>query len=499
MKQVKTFWRDLSIRIKLWSYFFIVIALVSLFNLYLNNNNYAIVDQFNQTMTGYYTINQLLNLTEENGQAINRYLRDRDLDDKDVYLKTQSDIKGITADLYQQYDSREIYFILTAIDNSSDVYFETWDLAIEERENQVDTYYNNYYSGETIQEYTLGYIQQLLTLSLEEGTSLYNELARQASFMRQLSFLLIGAAFVFALFIGALFANYLVRPIKKLSDLSMKMSAGELDVEAVEYEANDEVGVLGQSFNTMSASIRKYVEDLEQTAFIEKKLHEEELEVIRMEQLVREAKFHALQSQINPHFLFNTLNTISRTAMFEDADNTVGLIHSLSSLFRYKLKQDNEIIPLKEEINIINEYIHLQKVRFKERLEFIVDMDQLSLDVMIPIFIFQPVVENAIIHGIEPKVEGGKVRIKVRTSEKDGLMMTRVHITDTGVGMDQATLDRVKLYELTGHKSIGVGNVFNRFLLTYGEECAFDIQSKPGLGTCVKFKFQTEVSDERTI
>ncbi len=499
MKKVKAFWRDLSIRIKIWSYFFVVLSLLSIFNLYLNNNNYLIVDQFNQTMTGYYTITHLKNVAEENGSAIGRYLRDMQEEDKEAYLATKIEMGELIDSLFDHYESRDIYFLLTAIENSSQVYFDEWDQAIAEREDYVETYFTNYYSGEDIRDYTLSYIQDLLTISLDEGTTLYNDLAEEAGLMRRVSFILIGAAFLFALFIGGLFANYLVRPIKHLADASMKISGGQLDIELKEYESGDEVGVLGKSFNTMSASIRKYVSDLEQTVIIEKKLHEEEMEVVRMEQLVREARFHALQSQINPHFLFNTLNTISRTAMFENADNTVGLIQSLSSLFRYKLKQDNDSIPIKEEIHIIQEYIHLQQVRFKERLEFVVDIDDDSQEVMIPIFIFQPVVENAIIHGIEPKVEGGKVRIKVRSRLRNRFLETKVYITDTGVGMDQARLDQVKTYEVTGHKSIGVGNVYHRFKLTYGEDSSFDMMSKKDMGTMVKFRFYSEVIDDESI
>ncbi len=242
----------------------------------------------------------------------------------------------------------------------------------------------------------------------------------------------------------------------------------------------------------MSTSIRKYVNDLEQKVIIEKKLHEEEMELIRMEQLVKEAKFEALQSQINPHFLFNTLNTISRTAMFEEADNTMDLIQALSSLFRYKLQQDSSIIPIEQEVHIIEEYVFLQKVRFKERLDFSVEMDEDSVGAYIPIFTFQPIVENAIIHGIEPKIEGGKLRIKIRTISRNGTKRVRVSITDTGVGMSKVRLEEVTGFNIQGNRSIGVGNVYHRFMIASNQKAGFKVFSKEGYGTSIRFEFGKE-------
>lgn len=489
MKSIRLFWRQLSIKIKLLSYFFVVISLVSLFNLYLNNNNNKIMDQFNDTMINYYSINQLLVLTEDNKASIELYLRELNTEDKDNYNLTKTEINNQIETLYTRFNSRETYFTLTAIANSTESYFKLWDGSIYEREQGIEAYYNNLYKGIDIERYTEEYIQDLLYLSLSEGTELYNQLAREAELMKSISIILIIGVTLFAMLIGVLFSNALVKPIKKLAKASLRISSGDLDVKPIESVSEDEVGVLADSFNTMSKSIKKYVTDLEQTVVIEKKLHEEELEVIRMEQLVNEAQFKALQSQINPHFLFNTLNTISRTAMFEEADNTMTLIQALSSLFRYKLRSDSDLITLEEEIAISHEYVYLQQMRFKERLKFEVIIDDASKQVEIPIFSLQPIVENAIIHGIEPKVEGGLVRIKVSTKSYADYDETRIRITDSGIGIDQQRLQKVRDFELN-NDSIGVGNVYHRFRIIFGEDTKFRILSKQGLGTMVEFKFR---------
>ena len=127
---------------------------------------------------------------------------------------------------------------------------------------------------------------------------------------------------------------------------------------------------------------------------------------------MKEARFGALQSQVNPHFLFNTLNTISRTAMFENAEKTVKLTRTLANLFRYRLRQKSVIVPLSQELHIVGEYVYLQKVRFGDRLEYVEIVSDECKTVPVPILLFQPLVENAIIHGIEPKVKGGKSESK---------------------------------------------------------------------------------------
>ncbi|WP_070000331.1 sensor histidine kinase [Cellulosilyticum sp. I15G10I2] len=495
MPSFKDFWLRLSIKTKLLSYFFIVIAIISFFNLYLNNNNYTIIDQFNGTMTNYYSINRLMVFTEENKHFATKYLREKKEEDKASYLSKKAEILTLVAELETKLTSLDAYFRINAIKNALEVMYEKWDQTILEREQNISTYFNAYYEGERISLYTSRYIEDLFYISLGEGNELYKKLAEEARIMRQISIILIAFSSAFAMFIGFLFVNSFINPIKKLADTSLRISSGDLEVEEVTIASKDEVGILADSFNTMSLSIQSYVSDLKEKVIIEKRLHEEELEVIRMEQLLKASQFEALQSQINPHFLFNTLNTISRTAMFEEAEETLKLIQALSQLFRYKLRNQASVIPLKEELWMAKEYIYLQKSRFKERLTYEIIVDERSQMVSVPIFMLQPIIENAIIHGIEHKVQGGKLRIKVTSRYIDEKEIITLRITDTGVGMSKKRLEEVLSFKDISHRSIGVSNVYHRFMMMYNQQGTFKMMSKEGCGTCTEFKFERNELD----
>lgn len=483
MDFIRRKWSNLPIRHKLLSYFFVVLFFVSMFNVYLNNNNYNTMDQFNETMTNYYKINELMVTTQSNYRQLDRYMKEKDQDALASYYNSVLEIEGLIEELYQRFDSQEAFFTIRAIDHSSKVYRQMWEESIQSRNLGEKEYYLPYYEGEDIYYYNIAYVQDLLYISLREGTQMYNVLVEKADIMRKISLALIVVVFGFAMFIGGVFSSYIVRPIKQLASASKEIAKGNLDVPAVAISRKDEVGVLADSFNIMSEAIRDYVVELEQKMVIEKKLHEEELAIIRMEQLLKESEFMALQSQINPHFLFNTLNTISRTAMFESADDTVSLIQALSNLFRYRIRNSGDSVTLHEEMDLIDQYVYLQKVRFKERLEYIKDIQCDLEEIMIPVFTLQPLVENAIIHGIEPKVEGGKLRIKIK-DRGDQVMIT---ILDTGMGMAKEKVNH--LIEASKDKKserIGVANVFNRFMLYYDEVSTFKIMSKEGMGTMIR-------------
>lgn len=212
-------------------------------------------------------------------------------------------------------------------------------------------------------------------------------------------------------------------------------------------------------------------------------IHEEELSRLEMERQVQSMKFEVLKNQINPHFLFNTLNVISGMAKLEGAATTDKMINALSSLFRYNLKTQSPMVSLAQEIKVVNDYMYLQQMRFGDRITYEINCKEEAYHEMIPPFTLQPLVENSIIHGLSVKEEGG--HISIDADKNDDFLIIRVK--DTGVGMDVDKLkDFMKEWDMpTGkYKGIGLGNIKKRIENFY-EEGNVKVDSIKDVGTTI--------------
>ena len=206
-------------------------------------------------------------------------------------------------------------------------------------------------------------------------------------------------------------------------------------------------------------------------------------------------KFAQLQNQINPHFLYNTLENIRARAILDDNEVIADMTESLSRFFRYNISKRADIVKLSEELDNIRTYIHIQQYRFSNKFDFQVfihDDDSSVLGAMIPKMTLQPIVENAIFHGMENKIGKGHIEIHIESDENSVFVV----VEDDGVGMSEEQLDRLhrKLeagpdgtWE-TGHGSDGIAmrNVNNRLKLFFGEQCGIHVSSTEGVGTEVE-------------
>lgn len=207
----------------------------------------------------------------------------------------------------------------------------------------------------------------------------------------------------------------------------------------------------------------------------------------RQRQLVTRARLEALQAQIRPHFLFNVLNTIimfSRT----DVERSRELLISLAQFFRRSLSTRGNSITLQEEIEYINIYLSLEQARFGDKLRVKMKIDPRVLGAHVPILTLQPLVENAIVHGLAPKEEGGVIGIRVRQVREE----LHILIADNGIGMDAERLRRV-FEEGFGHNmGLGLTNVNERLISLYGEPYRLTIRSRPGTGTAIRVRIPLE-------
>ena len=206
-----------------------------------------------------------------------------------------------------------------------------------------------------------------------------------------------------------------------------------------------------------------------------------QIKLEEQERLLLHARMEALQNQINPHFLFNTLNSISSLVRF-DPDMARDMIFKLARILRRLLNSGEAFVPLREEFEFIDNYLDIEVIRFgRDKLRVVREFDPASLDVVIPSMLLQPLVENSIKHGLAPKVEGGSVYLRSRVVDSRLI----IEVEDDGVGMGGAQLVGSSSRTGTG---IGMANISERLQVLYGDTARMTIDSHEGKGTLIRIR-----------
>lgn len=270
-------------------------------------------------------------------------------------------------------------------------------------------------------------------------------------------------------------AKRITIPIRNVSRAMKKFENLQWPV-VIEPKSHDEMKTLVSGFNKMVVSIKNLTSEIEKETEERKKV---ELDSLKFQ-------LELLQSQINPHFIHNTLNSMQYLALKDGALDVREMIQSLNLLLRASMSVGMEIVPLQQELKYLDGYINIQKNRFEDRFQFRKDINGDIDEVKVPKLILQPLVENALYHGILPKEVKGSITVDITVDES-----VLFRIIDNGVGIDEDKLKNIYKGNKTkkgGYNHIGLNNVNERLKLYYGNDCTLDISSEIGVGTCVMFR-----------
>ena len=247
----------------------------------------------------------------------------------------------------------------------------------------------------------------------------------------------------------------------------------------VSIQTGDEIELFAVSFNEMLDQMQRQISEIEVNSQIREKLADAEVENLRVVSILKNNELKFLQSRINPHFLFNTLNMIVQTAIIEEAHDTARLLETTAELLRYSLRKLSFPVSMADELESIKNYLIIQQNRFGDRLLMHIDVEDQCLSQQIPCMILQPLIENAITHGIGQKVDGGQVQLRIFQKEKHCCF----EIEDNGVGIPAEKLEDIKSMFLGINEktsSIGIKNVYQRLMLFYQQDVVFEILSCHG-------------------
>ena len=319
--------------------------------------------------------------------------------------------------------------------------------------------------------YGKGSGEKLYTISRSEKTGWtvvdsvrVEELLRKSNEAQSIYILVAAGLVAVALFFSKFIAKNITQPIQKLCESMEKVQEGDFSVSDVVVDSANEIGSLTTSFNVMTHRIQDLME-----------------QNIREQEAKRKSELKALQSQINPHFLYNTLDSIIWMAEGKKNEEVVLMTASLAKLLRQSISNEDEVVSIGQEIEYARGYLTIQKMRYKDKMEYQIDVDPSILNIPLIKLVLQPVIENAIYHGLKYKESKGF--LLVRGFPKDGNAVLQV--IDDGVGMDEETLEHIYEKHKVNYRSNGVGiyNVQKRLQLYYGNEYGITYESEVGKGT----------------
>lgn len=284
-------------------------------------------------------------------------------------------------------------------------------------------------------------------------------------------------------------SNSVIKPIQDLTENAQQF--GKRDMSRIEYveleqEAEEEMRTLIQVYNSMIQRIQTQIRTIQENASTQQKLKDQELENLKIRNMLKTSELKALQMQINPHFLFNTLNMISQTAYMEGAEQTVTLLDSTARLLRYTLDYTDKSVTLSREIEILGHYVELQEYRFGERIRFEFDLDERFHHIQIPSLILQPLVENAVSHGVGMKLHDAVITIRTRYKPEEHKGIVEIEDNGVGISADRLRELRKEMRENRETKKIGLSNIYMRVHIFYENQGDVQIFSTEEKGTIVR-------------
>jgi len=460
---------------------FIVIPALFILNnavaYFIFDSGRTVQQSYNVMLDRVLLYKQIAEQTQGNLRALNTYLLDRTENSRQSYTSQREELTHLRESLSaQRMTIPTTDLTVRSYRNMIDTFIAQEAVVIEALNGQEPLAYAAYYEEA---ERTAAFVSEegyhLIDVELSYYQPFYRQILIQTDMMNDWGV----AILILNTLISIAFAYWIslriTVPIKQLASTARQISDGNLQASPPPISEHNEFGILSKAFVRMQDNLRQFIM--------------KEKESLEKDKLVKELELEVLQNQINPHFLFNSLNVISKLALIEGAEKTSDLTVSMSNLLRYNLRNLDRPVMLRDEVEHAKEYFTIQQARFRDRIQFETDIDESGLDVYVPVLTLQPILENVFVHGIEGMEEGAEIKLAI-AREQDEM---RISISDNGVGMSEQVrhslldLRSEPLHSERKGQSTGLGtrNVFRRLELFYGRNNLIDIHSEPGQGTTV--------------
>ena len=441
-----------------------MLASVLCVNLFIFNQINSMVRQIDSVFTSNVTIGELADTLGLVENRVYEYLNTKSSTALEDYYRYEQEYRDLIQQLNNQNVDSDTKMLEKNIRNMSETYLAKTE------ETQLFEYINYY-------------IYELDGLQFRLNSRNYQMLLSSMNILEIFSMVIMLLIFGFCLFLAIMTIRTMIGPLTHLSAAAHKVADGEFEVELPEVVSRDEVGIVTSAFRQMLESIKVYIDRVKSSVEKEAQMKERELS---MEAHLKEAQLKYLQAQINPHFLFNSLNAGAQLAVMEDAEQTGVFMEKMADFFRYNVKKMEGDATLLEEIEAVDNYIFILNVRYAGDITYEKQINADIDNIRVPSMILQPIVENAVSHGIHDNMAEGKIQLFVG-KEEDQL---RISVMDNGIGMSHEEIEAVMCGKLHREQrdgnstGIGMDNVINRLKLYYNCETPLSIHSEgKGMGT----------------
>ena len=482
MKQLR--WKDFSLVSKI----VIEVGMIAVLLFAMNMLFYVRINNSMQKMDNVYASNadltELSQVFEKVQDNMYKYLKVKSSQTLLDYYQNEAKYRNELEKLNEDNINDPVKLLERNIRKMSETYLDcTAETVAAKRGRNVEQYKRKYDDATKLYRYIQSSIDELNNLMFQENSSTYAVLRAVMRYLEiSNSVIMIIIVAVGMLLLIQATRNMFV-PLSNMAETAQLVGQGNFHVKMHDTDAQDELGTVTRAFNTMVENLDLYMARTKAGMEKEQQMMEREL---LMENHLKEAQLKYLQSQINPHFLFNSLNAGAQLAMMEDAEQTGIFVEKMADFFRYNVKKGQEDATLGEELEAVDNYIYILNVRFAGDIHFSKDVDESLENVRMPSMILQPVVENAVNHGIRDIEWEGKIHLTV-TGDADYI---RISVKDNGKGMTQEQIEGV----LSGNREhrneegdstgIGMNNVISRLELYYEESGLVEINSEgEGKGT----------------
>lgn len=377
------------------------------------------------------------------------------------------------------------------VSNMISNYSETAENAMDAKRGRNINLYTVIYQ-DAVEEYNeiSVYMEEIMSQDIIDNVEEYRTISQKQQRATATNNFLIIAVIIYTIFMIVIFSMEITKPITKLASYANEISNGNFDVEISPAKSSREVNMLYRVFRSMATNVKDYVNELQEKRRLEHTLNEQMVNNLKMKNALHESELLALQSQVNPHFIFNTINIGAKIAMLQGDQTTCTYLENAADIFRYNLYGLDTNVTLKEELDNVVSYMYLLQTRFGDRVKFLLQADQsdqILMNYTVPRMILQPIVENAYIHGIGEMEEGGTIRVSAQ--RESGTIY--ISICDNGKGIKQEKIDEilngssensdsVKSKKIGHVSGIGVDNVLKRLRLFYGRQDVMRIECTGG-------------------